>query len=53
MLPFLLDFYYFCTNNGSVVQWIEWKIPVLLIGVRVPTGSLRKKPSGDKVTQSL
>ena len=30
------------TEDAPVVQWIEWKIPVLQIRVRFPTGVLRK-----------
>ena len=26
-------------SPGPVVQWIEWQIPVLLIWVRIPSGS--------------
>ena len=29
-------------NNGPIVQWIECKIPVLMIWVRIPVGSLNK-----------
>ena len=41
MTRFLIYFIYLCTIvYGSVVQWIEFKIPVLTIAVRIRSGSL-------------
>ena len=45
MLPFFKKLISFALDkHGPLVQWIEWRIPVPLIGVRVPTGSQSQKP---------
>lgn len=32
----------FAEDFSSVVQWIECQIPVLMMGVRIPSGEQRK-----------
>lgn len=36
------NFVIFAANNGPIVQWIEYKIPVLAIWVRIPVGSPKR-----------
>ncbi len=38
------EYYYFCNRfqNGPIVKWIEWRIPVPLIRVRVTVGSPKR-----------
>ena len=39
------DFFIFLQKIGPLVQWIEYKIPVLTMWVRIPQGSLEKVQS--------
>ena len=41
VLHFLFCHVIFVLAIGSVVQWIEFQIPVLTVGVRFPSGSLQ------------